>query len=187
MNCANSRSEPLRFTSAGMPNFAVKAWAIVWATLRSTDVYQTTLPSRRAASTSCGSTSPLALAPAPALAVVSAERAGGGAGAFPPAGAAGEAPAPAGGDPPAHAPGSQAANVNRARYRMSVPPERLLVWSSSHAPRAVAGARTIPATGRAVKNPWRQVAAAGRGRRHFWTVPEKGTYSTGAGIEACKA
>src|SRR5262249_56921739 len=111
----------------------------------------------------------------------------GGGGAPPPrGGAAGGGRAPAGGDPPAHAARSQAGNVNSARYRMSVPPERLLVWSSSHAPRAVAGARTIPATGRAVKNPWRQVAAAGRGRRHFWTVPEKGTYSTGAGIEACK-
>src|SRR3954454_17069526 len=57
MNWAKMRSEPLRFTSACTPYLSVNALASDCATLRSTDVYQTTEPSRLAASTSRGSAS----------------------------------------------------------------------------------------------------------------------------------
>src|SRR6478736_2139085 len=51
----NTRSAPVRSTRVVMPgNFASNDLAIFSATGRSIDVYQTTLPSRRAASTSCG-------------------------------------------------------------------------------------------------------------------------------------
>src|SRR5271166_6351381 len=51
----NTRSAPVRSTRVAMPgNFVSNDLAIFSATGRSTDVYHTTLPSRRAASISCG-------------------------------------------------------------------------------------------------------------------------------------
>src|SRR5436309_2995971 len=87
MNWAKMRSDPLRFTSACTPYFSVNALASDCATLRSTDVYQTTEPSRRAASTSCGSARSGSLAAAGGFAA-GAPALGAAAGAFGAAGGA---------------------------------------------------------------------------------------------------